>query len=78
MNALRRSIKFFFSTSSSNNFSFAFLALKVDSFYLKDFDLLGKLKEKSITFFAAHLAESSLRGELAWGPLFQVLHGSCS
>ena len=45
VNALCRSIKLFFflSSTSSNNFWFAFLALKVASFYLKDFDLLGKL-----------------------------------
>ena len=67
---------FLFSTSSSNNFRFAFLALKVASqtFTWK----ISICSAKSITFSAAHLAESSLRRELARGPLFQVLHGSCS
>ena len=34
--------------------------------------------QKSITFFAARLAESSLRGKLDCGPLIEVLHRSCS
>ena len=41
-------------------------------------DRFWSARPKSITFFAAHLAESSLRGELACGLLFEVLHRSCS
>ena len=34
--------------------------------------------QKAITFFAAHLAESSLREELACGPVIELLHRSCN
>ena len=34
-------------------------------------------RQKAITFFAAHLAESSLREELACGPVIELLHRSC-
>ena len=35
-------------------------------------------QQKAITFFAAHLAESSLRKELACGPVIELLHRSCN
>ena len=35
-------------------------------------------RQKAITFFAAHLAESSLREELACGPVIELLHRSCN
>ena len=71
-----RVVFFLSSSSSSNKFRFGFLALKVASqaFTWK----ISICLAKSITVFAAHLAESSLQGELACGPLFGVLHRSCS
>ena len=66
----------FFSTSSSNQLRFAFLALKVASKLL--LERFRSAWQKSITFFAAHLAESSLRGVLTCRPLFGVLHRSCT
>ena len=35
-------------------------------------------RPKAITFFAAHLAESSLREDLACGPVVELLHRSCN
>ena len=35
-------------------------------------------RQKAITFFAAHSAESSLREELACGPVIELLHRSCN
>ena len=35
-------------------------------------------RQKAITFFAAHFAESSLREELACGPVIELLHRSCN
>ena len=35
-------------------------------------------RQKAITFSAAHLAESSLREELACGPVIELLHRSCN
>ena len=35
-------------------------------------------RQKAITFFAAHSAESSLREELACGPVTELLHRSCN
>ena len=61
---------------SSENYRFAFLPLKVacQAFTWK----ISICSAKLITFFAARLAESSPRGELACGPLIEVLHRSCS
>ena len=36
------------------------------------------VRQKAITFFAAHLAESSLWEELACGPVIGLLHRSCN
>ena len=35
-------------------------------------------RQKAIMFFAAHSAESSLREELACGPMIELLHRSCN
>ena len=46
-----------------------------------DSNLLERFRSarlKAITFFAAHLAESSLREEPACGPVIELLHRSCN
>ena len=74
VSALRRSIErfsfsflfFYDRLTTSDYFCVSCLALKVDIF--------RSAWQKSIAFFAARLAESSLPRELACGPLFVVLH----
>ena len=77
VNALRRSIKvfFLFSTSSSNNFRFAFLALKVAS---QAFTRKISICSAKINHVLRCSLSRELWGELACGPLFEVLHRSCS
>ena len=90
MSAFRRSIGLFFFFFF---FFFVFLFFFCFYDHLRTLDLrfllgmsLAKLllerfrsaQQKAITFFAAHLAESSLREELACGPVIELLHRSCN
>ena len=70
---------FRFSASSSNNSRFAFLALKVASqgFTWKILICSSKINHVLRCSLSGELARS-LRGELTCGPLFEVLHRSCS
>ena len=77
VSAFRRSIwLFFFFYDRLRTLDLRFLLwMYLASILLERFQ---SAQQKAITFFAAHLAESSLREELACGPPIELLHRSCN
>ena len=79
VNALRRLIElvfflFFYECLKILDLRFVVLDVASQAFTWK----ISIRSAKSMTFFAARLADSSLRGELACGPLIEVLDRICS